>query len=296
VSETGGTLVVDVVGESVDVGGGDGGCDDLAADEALELGRGTPGGDAAVVEHDDVVSQAVGFVEVLGGEHDGGAGRRQLGDDVPQAGPGGGVEPGGGFVQEQHRWRADQAGGQIDPAAGPAGQLTNPLAGEVAEVEPVDEFAGLAASARAEATEAADQLEVLPSGEKLVQPRVLTSDPDAAAHLVGGRDDVEPVDHHPTGCGANEGGEDADEGGLAGAVVAEHPERGAATGLQVDAVERPRRPVGDVEILDEDGGGGPAHAPQLPPPRHTLPSAAPSPQQTPAAVPVSWARSSARTV
>ena len=49
--------------------------------------------------------------------------------------------------------------------------------------------------------------------------------------------------------------ERADQGGLAGTVVAEHPERGPGGSLQVDAVEGPRFAVGDVQILDHDGRG-----------------------------------------
>ena len=146
----------------------------------------------------------------------------ELVDDVPQPGAGGGVEAGGRLVEEQHRRRADEAGGQVDPPAGSARQLADPPAGEVVEVEPVDELAGPAAGVRSEPGEAADQLEVLASGEELVEAGVLAGDADAAAHLVGVGDDVEPVDRHPPGRGPHEGGEDPDEGGLAGAVVAEH--------------------------------------------------------------------------
>ena len=60
------------------------------------------GGDAAVVEDDDVVGEPVGLLEVLGREHHRRAGGGELGDDVPQRLAGGGVETGGGLVEEQH--------------------------------------------------------------------------------------------------------------------------------------------------------------------------------------------------
>ena len=53
--------------------GRDGGGHDLAADEPLELGRCATGGDTAVIEHDDVVGEAVRLLQVLGGQHHRGA-------------------------------------------------------------------------------------------------------------------------------------------------------------------------------------------------------------------------------
>ena len=45
------------------------------------------GGDPAVVEHHHVVGQPIGLVDVLGGEHDRGAGCGEIVDDVPQRTP-----------------------------------------------------------------------------------------------------------------------------------------------------------------------------------------------------------------
>ena len=107
----------------VELLGGDGGGDDLAADEPLELGGRAACGDPTVVEHDDVVGEPVGLLEVLGGEHDGRAGGGELADDVPQRGPGDRVESGGRFVEEQHRrcsrpgWRRGRCGVATRPTA-----------------------------------------------------------------------------------------------------------------------------------------------------------------------------------
>jgi hypothetical protein len=39
-----------------------------SADLALQLRRGAPGDDAAVIDHDDAVRELVGLVQILGGE------------------------------------------------------------------------------------------------------------------------------------------------------------------------------------------------------------------------------------
>jgi hypothetical protein len=55
-----------------------------------------------VVDHDDVVGQPLGLVEVLGGEQRGGAVGDELVDDVPHLEAAARVEPGGRLVEEQH--------------------------------------------------------------------------------------------------------------------------------------------------------------------------------------------------
>ena len=127
----------------------------------LSSARRALGGDAAVVEDDHLVGEPVGLLEVLGGEHHRGAGGGELGDDRPQCLAGGGVEPGGGLVEEQDRRRGDQAGGEIDSAPCPARQLADPAVGDVVQLEPVDEIAGSASGRAAQPGQATDELEVL---------------------------------------------------------------------------------------------------------------------------------------
>ena len=60
-----------------------------------------------------------------------------------------------------------------------------------------------------------------------------------ATHVVGVLDDVEPGDGGSTFGGSREGGEDADGGGLAGAVVAEEAEDGAGGDVEVEVPQGP---------------------------------------------------------
>src|SRR5690606_38014891 len=70
-----------------------------SSDGLQGLGRGALGGDAARGEHQAVVG-AAGGVRVVGGVHDGGALRADLVDQVEDRLLGGGVQAGGGLVQQ----------------------------------------------------------------------------------------------------------------------------------------------------------------------------------------------------
>ena len=85
--------------------------------------------------------------------------------------------------------------------------------------------------------ETTDQLEVLGGGQELVEPGVLAGDPDAAADLGRPGQRVDAVDDDTAAVGADQGGQDPDQGGLAGAVAAQHPQRRAWRDAQVDAVQ-----------------------------------------------------------
>ncbi len=61
----------------------------------------------------------------------------------------------------------------------------------------------------------------LPAGHERVDRRLLERHPDRAADSVGLADHVVAGDERRAGGGSQERGEDADEGGLAGAVGAE---------------------------------------------------------------------------
>ena len=100
---------------------GDRHVDAVVADVRLQLVGGAVRNRAPVVEHDDVVGQLVGLVEVLGGEQDGGAVADEAAQHVPQLVPAPRVEAGRGLVEEQHLggrrrgWRPGRGGGACRP-------------------------------------------------------------------------------------------------------------------------------------------------------------------------------------
>src|SRR5262249_51554422 len=86
--------------------------------------------------------------------------------------------------------------------------------------------------------EAADHGDVLAAGQVVVDGCELSREADAFAYLGRFAYDVEPSDMHAAGVGAEQGGEDADQSGLACAVRAEQPVNASARDLQAQAVER----------------------------------------------------------
>ena len=94
-------------------GGGVGDADlhDGGAQARLELDGGALGDDPAVVDHHDGVGEAVGFLEVLGGQKHGGAVGDELADEGPQVAAAAQVQAGGRLIQEQHRGPVDEGGG-----------------------------------------------------------------------------------------------------------------------------------------------------------------------------------------
>ena len=98
-------------------------------------------------------------------------------------------------------------------------------------------------------------MDVLPAREVLVHRGVLPREADDAAHRFGLGDHVVPEHGGLPGVGAEDGGEDAHDRGLARAVRAEQSEDGARLHLDGDAVERAHLALGkDLdEVVDLDG-------------------------------------------
>src|SRR5256885_1991124 len=67
------------------------------------------------------VGEHVRLLEVLRGEEQGRLLFHQLPDDPPELQPAAGVEPGGGFVEEEHLRMGNEAGGQVEATAHAAG-------------------------------------------------------------------------------------------------------------------------------------------------------------------------------
>ena len=101
--------------------GRDGDDEGVGADGRLEHGRLALAHDPPAVDDGDPPRQLVGLLEVLGGEEHGGALAVEAPHLVPQGHPAGGVEPGGGLVEEQHGGLVHERQGQVEPAAHAAG-------------------------------------------------------------------------------------------------------------------------------------------------------------------------------
>ena len=101
-------------------------------------------------------------------------------------------------------------------------------------------------------------LDVLPAGQVLVDGGVLPGQADGAAHRIGLGDHVVAEHRGAARVGAQDGGEDAHDGGLARPVRAEQTEHRARLDLERDAVERPHVAAGEDlhEVVGFDGESG----------------------------------------
>jgi hypothetical protein len=95
------------------------------------------------------------------------------------------------------------------------------------------------------------------AGELLVDGRVLAGQPEQRADLVRLADHVEAAHAGGAGVGAQQGGQDAHGGGLAGAVRSQQPVDGPLLDRQVDPAQRPGRPEALLEprCFDRATGG-----------------------------------------
>ncbi len=106
-----------------------------------------------------------------------------------------------------------------------------------------------------QAEQPADHDEVLGSGQLLVHRRVLAGERYELAHLHGVGLHVVAADAGLAAVGAQQRGQDAHDGGLAGPVRAEQGEHLALAGGDIDARQRPGRPeaLGQPFGLDHCG-------------------------------------------
>ena len=169
--------------------------DALAADLRLELVRRAAGDHLAVVDHADVVREAVGLFEILRGEQQRGAAGDQILDQVPQQLPVARIEAGGRLVHEHHRRRNDQGGRQVEPSAHAARVILRDAIARIVETEPLQQLDRPPFRiAGRQLIELADHLQILATGQVFVDGRELTGQTDQPPDLVRVLQHVDPGD------------------------------------------------------------------------------------------------------
>ena len=211
----------------------------VAPSRAFSWVDGSLGDHVAVVDHDDVVGEAVGLFEVLRREQHRGAFGDELLDDPPEVGAALRVETGGRLVEEEHLGPVHERGREVEPAPHAAAVGAHGAGGGVGEIEALEQLVVAGAQRlRVEVRELPDQPQVLVTGEVLVDRGVLPGETDALAHRLRIRADVDAEHLGAAAAALQDRGEDAHRGGLAGAVRAEQTEHAAGRHREVDAVER----------------------------------------------------------
>ena len=235
----------------------------VTTDLGLELVAGSVRDHLATVDDDDVLRELVSLFEVLRREEHRGAVGDEVVDDLPhlQAGPR--VEAGRGFVEEQDCRRRHEAGREVEPTPHSAGVGLGRTVGGVGEREPLEQLVGpLLHIRRGQVVEASHHVEVLPTGEVFVDGGVLPGQADGPADCIGLGRDVDAGHGRVPGIGAEQRGEDAHRGGLAGAVGSEQTDDGAIGDREIESVDG----LDVAEVLDQPFGmdrsvcGGWGHA------------------------------------
>ncbi|SUA41734.1 Uncharacterised protein [Nocardia africana] len=233
-----------------------------AAGLLLEFVGGALGDHRALVDDDDVVAEDVGLFQILRGQQNRDALLLERVDQIPHTLAAARVQAGGRLVEEDHLRAHHQPAGDVDATAHTAGVVPHRALTGADQVEFLEQGVGAAAGVLLGQThQPAEQFEVLASGEVLVQRRVLPRHHDRAPHPGRIGDHVVPGHRGAARIGPQQGGQDLDRGGLAGAVGSEDAQhRGAGRG-ETDALQRLHLAEGFAHIIDHDGriGAGGAH-------------------------------------
>ena len=225
------------------------------AEPGLQLTGRALGDDEPVVDHRQPLGQDVGLLQVLGGEEQRRAVGHELADHVPEVVAAARIEARRRLVEEEDAWSVHERGREVEAAPHAAGVGLDRTVGGVGEGEALEQLVDTGPDdLRALTGQSPDQSQVLPTGELLVDRRVLAGEADVGPDLACLPHDVEPEHLGTAGVGADDRREDSDGRGLAGAVRTEEAVDRAGPHGEVDAVEG----VDVTEVLDEplDDDGG----------------------------------------
>ncbi len=196
----------------------------------------------------------VGLIEVLGAEHDVGAGAAHGVHGVPHLIAAAGVEPGRRLVEQEQAGRADEARPEVEPAAHPAGIGPDAAVGGLDQIHLFDDARrALLGRLGRLAVEPGDHDEVLAPRHHLLDSGRLAGQADHAAHGHRVAHDVVPVDAQRAAVGLDQRGDHADERGLPRTVGPEDRHRlarrqgEAQSGERLDLAEL----LGEAVGLDE---------------------------------------------
>ena len=174
-------------------------------------------------------------------------------DRIPQLEAGARVEAGGRLVEQQHAWRAHEAGAEVEPAPHATRVVLDRTVGVVGQEDLGEHRIGGGAWPRSiVAEQPGDHHEVLPTRERRFDRGALAGEPDDATDLLRVLDRVDAGDVQRPGVGLQQCRHRPDQRGLAGTVRAEHGGDLPGGGDQVETVEGVDVAVvlGDADRLD----------------------------------------------
>ena len=206
--------------------------------------------DPAFADHPDTVGHLLGLLDVVGGQNDGHAALTQTPHHVPHVAAQLHVDTGGGLIEKQYLRLVRQRLGDHHPALHAAGQFHDLGVTFVPQRQILEQLLQVG-RVRLLAKQATAELDRRPDGFEYVADQLLRHQADLRAGRAVVADDVVTADQHLALARIDDAANDADQGGLAGAVGAEQGEDLALANVQVNALQgrMPGR-VDLVQLLD----------------------------------------------
>jgi hypothetical protein len=209
-----------------------------------------------VVEQNDLIGEAIGFLQVLRGQHERHAFLDEAAEELPEVVAALRIEAGRRLVEEQHRRARDQAGRKIEPPAHAPGERPHQALSCLLEPQLGEQLRGAPAHGRTrQVVETAHELEVRAGREQAVDGGALPRQSDTSTHLGGLGDGVEAGHERTAGGRQRQRREDADGGRLARSVVAEQAEDAAGGSVEARLAQRPDVAVGFGQTVGVDAVG-----------------------------------------
>src|SRR6266851_1986098 len=209
---------------------------------------GLHGQDLSVVHDRHPVAQRFGLIHVVRGEHDGPTFRPNRFRQLPQVASSLGIQPGGGFVEEEDLGLVDERGRDTEALLLSARQLGYRRARLLGQVHLLQDRHGIdrAVVERAEHVEQLEQVQAIEEG------RGLELHPDQVLHFLRVLADVDAGDDRLAVVRTAQALEDLDRRRLAGTIGAEQSEDLALLDPERDAVNRHQAPVPFSQSVDDD--------------------------------------------
>ena len=204
---------------------------------------------------------ALHLLDVMGGDDDGQlALHAQRPHMLPQALARLRIEPDGRLIEKQHAGIVHQGAGDLQPAFHAGGERAHQAVAPVGEFDQRQQFVDAAfAPRRRHAIDEAVEIEILVDGQPVVEARLLEHDAETLPRLQRAGDHVDAVDAGAAAVRPEDGAQDVQQRGLAGAVGAKQREQLVRRDRKADRIERERAAVALGHAADLDGRSARQH-------------------------------------
>ena len=223
------------------------------------------GDNPAVIDDDDAIAQAFGFFHIVSGVEQRLAAAFQLLEILEDGIARLGVNADGGLVEQNQLRIVQQRAGNIQPAFHAAAEPLDPIVAAVFQPHERQRILGSMCKLLArQAVEAAEQLEIRPGRQLVVERQFLGHQPHASLQVIRVLMHGLPPKRHGTFIGSRESAHDGQRGGLAGPIRPQQAEGFTGTYLERHVIDGD--PVAETFLEVSDGeqvipsGGHPAVA------------------------------------